>query len=359
MVATSFRVNLPSGWQGLCLRNEHLEVTLVPERGGQIQQITARRQEAREVDLLWQAPWPHRPPPVAPLPPGADSQAVWMDNYTGGWQVLFPNAGGACTVNGAPHTFHGEASVVPWQCEVVERAPGVPEVRLVVRLARTPFRLERRVWLEADRPVLRIQERVINEGAQAQPFVWGHHPAFGAPFLQAGCRLDVPARTFLAGDSQVSQSAWVAPGVRSQWPHVARIERAGGGTVDLSVVPGPETHTDTFGFLLDLEEGWYALSNDALGTGFGLVWPLDVFPCVWLWQELGGTQGYPWWGNTYVMGVEPHSSSTADGLATAIERGTAHTLAPGEQLEAELTAVLFEPRGRVSRVSRTGEVTFG
>ena len=102
----------------------------------------------------------------------------------------------------------------------------------------------------------------------------------------------------------------------------------------------------------------YALSNEGLGVGFGLAWPLDVFPHVWLWQELNGTQGYPWYGRSYVMGVEPNTSFPADGLAAAVERGTAQALAPGDTVEATLTAVVFEPRGRVTRVTAEGNVEF-
>ena len=54
-------------------------------------------------------------PGPAPLPSasGEASQTAWLDHYGGGWQELFPNAGAACTVDGRPHPFHGEASVVP------------------------------------------------------------------------------------------------------------------------------------------------------------------------------------------------------------------------------------------------------
>jgi hypothetical protein len=347
---------LASGWRAVRLRNDHLEVTLLPEKGGEIYSLTSRR---HGVDLLWKAPWGLRPPPVASSS-GPASQAVWLDHYGGGWQEMFPNAGDACTVDGAAHAFHGEASVVPWQCEVDNprnAGGGTPRVRLGVRLARSPFRVEKHLWLDPDRPVLRLWERVTNEGARPQPFIWGHHPAFGAPFLAAGCRLDVPAGTFQASDPQVSPQTWIAAGARSRWPHVARAA-AGGETVDLSVVPGPDARTDNLGFLSDLEAGWYALSNDSLGLGFGLAWPLAVFPCVWLWQEMGGTQAYPWYGSTYVMGVEPNTSYPADGLAAAIERGTARTLDPGGAVEADLTAVLFTPQGRVRSVSQHGDIRF-
>ncbi|HEU5316588.1 MAG TPA: DUF4432 family protein, partial [Chloroflexota bacterium] len=323
----------------------------------EIYALTARQHTTPKapqgIDLLWKSPWGLRPPPI-PAASGAGSQAVWLDHYGGGWQELLPNAGGACTVNGAAHTFHGEASVVPWACEMDVPRGGVPRLRLAVRLARTPLRIEKRIWLDADRPVLHLWERVTNEGAAPQPLMWGHHPAFGAPFLAGGCRLDMPATTFLANTPQVSPASPIAAGARSAWPHVQRADR--GGTLDLSVVPGPEARTDRFGYLLNLGAGWYALSNDVLRLGFALTWPLDVFPCVWLWQELCGTQAYPWYGEAYVMGVEPHSSPTAGGLADAIERGTQRTLQPGESLEASLSARLFTPSGRVTRVTPEGGV---
>jgi hypothetical protein len=341
------------GWRAVHLRNDALQVTILPGKGGEIHSLIDRR---TGTDLLWKAPWGLRPPPIS-VPAGPDSQFAWMDHYAGGWQEMFPNPGGACTVAGAAHTFHGEASVVPWTCTAAPDEDGKAVARMEARLARTPFRLEKHIALDPARPVLRIWERITNEGSDPQPYAWGHHPAFGAPFLAGGCRLDVPARTFLAAEEQVSPRATVQGGARSEWPNA--VAAGGAGTVDLSIVPAPESHTDRFGYILDLEEGWYALSNDELGIGFALSWPLDVLSCVWLWQELGGTREYPWWGNTYVMGVEPNTSYPADaGLATAIERGNARTLAPGESQEIALTAALFTPRGRVKHVSPHGTVAF-
>ena len=57
------------------------------------------------------------------------------------------------------------------------------------------------------------------------------------------------------------------------------------------------------------------------------------------------------------MGVEPHTSCPADGLAVTVQRGNARSLGPGKE-QAELHAVLFTPQGRVSAVSPGGDVTF-
>ena len=127
-------------------------------------------------------------------------------------------------------------------------------------------------------------------------------------------------------------------------------------TVDLSVVPPPEAEVDTLGFLVDLSAGWYALSNDALGLGFALTWPLEVFSCLWLWQELGGTLDYPWYGAAYVMGVEPHL--VPRGRARRRCSGaTPAPLGPG-RIGGGGAARRAHPQGRVSAVSPGGDVTF-
>jgi hypothetical protein len=344
MATTIETEDLPGGWRAVRLCNAEMEVILLPDKGSEIYALRSLR---HDVDVLWKSPWGLRPPPV-PSSSGPESQSVWLDHYGGGWQELFPNAGNACTVGGVPHTFHGEASIVPWRHQITSGPSGVPEVQLDVRLARTPFRIEKRVWLDPDRPVLNLWERITNEGITPQPFMWGHHPAFGAPFLDGNCRLDVPAATYLAKESRGASN-----GARFPWP---RAKHPGGGDTDLSHIPGPDAALSTMGYLLDLSEGWYALSNPEMKLGVALTWPTSVFPCVWLWQELGGTQGYPWHGAVYVMGVEPHTSWPGSGLVTALEQGTARTLGPGESIEATLATILFEPQGTVTRVTPQGQI---
>src|SRR5688572_29229004 len=148
---------LPSGWEAVQLRNGALEVTLLPQKGAEIYSLNALQHSG--VDLLWKSPWGLRPPPV-PSSSGPESQSVWLDYYAGGWQDLLPNAGGACTVDGAAHTFHGEASVVPWEYEIERPDGAAPRVRLSVRLARTPLLIEKLVSLDPHRPALRLWERV-------------------------------------------------------------------------------------------------------------------------------------------------------------------------------------------------------
>ncbi|WP_344832616.1 hypothetical protein [Nonomuraea dietziae] len=42
-------------------------------------------------------------------------------------------------------------------------------------------------------------------------------------------------------------------------------------------------------------------------------------PYLWLWQELGASTDWPWWGAAYVVGLEPFSSMPTDGLSAAVD----------------------------------------
>jgi len=184
--------------------------------------------------------------------------------------------------------------------------------------------------------------------------MWGHHPAFGPPFLAGGCRLQVPARRFVAHDSESSPNCRIPAGASGDWP---LLPSKSGRTVELSIVPPASDRVTEFGYLCDLEEGWYGLVSPAHKLGFGLAWPTDVFPYVWFWQELRGSFGYPWYGRCYVTAVEPFTSIPGVGLEVAVARGTAPVIKAGAKLEANLAAVFF-PEGDLQGITVGGTVRF-
>src|SRR5690606_33972455 len=108
--------------------------------------------------------------------------------------------GEAGEYKGVELNYHGEASTSVWDVDGVDTDGGSAQIRLSVRLRRSPFRIERVMRLEGDRPVLIIRERVTNVGGEPMEFMWGHHPAYGAPFLSGACRVDTSARTIWADD---------------------------------------------------------------------------------------------------------------------------------------------------------------
>ena len=162
--------------------------------------------------------------------------------------------------------------------------------------------------------------------------MWGHHLVLGAPLVAAGARLELPARTIVTLPELWEPTARLAPGQRTPWP-VA--ELGGGGTVDLSRIPGPEAGSHDDVFLTDLDEGRLRLRNDALGLAFDLRWDAAIFPWVVSWQPYGGAQAMPL---ARLLRPRPGAVGGGGPLAQAVEDGSALEIAAGSSVATEVRA---------------------
>jgi len=344
-------VALARGVRALRIENDVLAATILVDKGADIYELISK---PRGVDVLWKSPWGLSRPGggVSTAPATA---AAWIEAYEGGWQEIFPSGGGPSTYKGVELNFHGEASVVAWDHDIVAAGGDAAEVRLRVRLRRSPFLVERTMRVEAGRPVLLMRERITNQGREPMDYMWGHHPAYGAPFLSGACRIDIGARTVRADDVLDGPFNPLQPDARYAWPDAERDGRA----TDLSRVPGEDDQRHLLGYFEEFvgDHGWYALTNPDLGFGVGMVWPTAVFPYAWFWQEMHATAGFPWYQGVYVMAIEPFSSIPGQGLITVMEKtGTHRTLAAGETIEGELRAVFYEGITGVRGIKPDGTV---
>jgi hypothetical protein len=344
-------IGVASGMSTLRLENDVLSLTVLIEKGADIFEL---RHERSGVDVLLKTEWGLRDPRHAS--PSGVPLTQWLSRYPGGWQELLPNGGPPCIHQGIEHSFHGEAAVVPWSCEILcedgERAEAVLSVRLLL----TPLRLERRMRIESGSGVVVLRERLTNEGTTSIDYMWGHHPALGAPFLAPSCRIDLGARTLEADASYMSPFNPLVPGRKYEWPHVSGPL----GEIDLCHMAEAGVRRTLVGYLSDWDGAWYAVTNTELGVGFGLVWSAEDFPSAWLWQELRATDGFPWFGTGYALAIEPNTSYPALGIAEVCRQtGTQRSLGPGESVEVELRAVLYEAWGGVRSISSAGTVEHG
>jgi galactose mutarotase-like enzyme len=309
------------------LENELLRCTVLVDRGCDIIELLYK---PKDVDFLWRLPQSARR--SKPFLPTSYTSRPFLDHYEGGWQELFPHASAPGRCAGAELGFHGEVWGLPWEHEIVADTPEHVEVRFRVRTIRLPFCLERTISLRAHESVLRFHEVVVNEGCRELEFMWGHHPAFGPPFLDRHCVLDAPPCQIQVGDAL----------------HPFPVDSQ--GRDHRRLLPG-KSDREVMKYLHEMKEGWVALTQPKKKLGIGLVFDLEVFPYVWLWHEFGYTQEYPWFGRAYVLGVEPFSS-----LPGARESGgRLLRLAGGAKLETDLLVVVYEATG-VRRISRTGHV---
>ncbi len=329
------------------MENEKLRVTVIADKGTDIYEFLYKPQDT---DFLWRTrtgliPRDHF------VPTSWRAAGAHMDYYEGGWQELLPNCGALSVHQGAEIGQHGEVMLLPWRYTITKDHPDEIEVRFEVRTIRTPFHVVKTLSMRRNEAILRIRERVTNEGGQRVDFTWGHHPALGWPFLDEHCRVDLPGGRILTFEEFTPATSRLKPDQSSEWPQATG---RNGEVIDLSRIPGPSAEAQDMVFIEDLADGWYAVTNTNRRVGFALCHPVDVFKVLWYWQVYRGGRDYPWWGATYNIALEP--CATLPVLARAARSGEALHLQAGESREVELLAIAFEGLERVSAVSRQGEV---
>jgi galactose mutarotase-like enzyme len=348
------RVNDQLIWNGmrsLILQNELIQIVVHVDKGAEITQFLYK---PLDVDFLWRAPNDlHNPAQFVSA--GGSKSAPFFDHWSGGWFEVVPNNGPECTYKGADLGFYAETINIPWHYRILEDNPERVKVGLWVKTYRLPLLLRKTLTIERGEPHLSIEEQLTNLGKEPIDLAWGHHPVVGPPFLDGTCRISMPDCRVIVLDAEDGPGYRMKLHQESRWPFVEGLD---GNPVDLRRVLPPEAgHMDNC-YLTDFEEGWLAVTNLSKKVGFGLAWNPKVFRYVWLWQAYGGGVGFPWFGRSYQLGIEPWSSYPCAGLLAAIDNQSALQLKPGESLYSWLTAVAYASDKAVTRITKEGRVEF-
>jgi Domain of unknown function (DUF4432) len=271
------------GIDAVVLENRTLRVTVLAGKGTDIVELNYK---PRDLDF-------------APLSPGGireprtDAGDAFMTSYPGGWQEVLPNGGAPSSHAGASYGQHGEISLSPWDHAIERDDPGGVTVAFEIALRTVPLRLTKRLSLDATSPTLRVDETLVNESDVEVAVMWGHHIAFGPPFLTSETRLEPPVEL--------------------------------GRERSIEYLEGLDTYT--------IRDGEIAMT---------VAWDARTMPYLWVWQEHGGTREFPWWGRLRTVGLEPFSSHPTDGLAAAVRNGSALRLSARETRTFDLTASVLE-----------------
>lgn len=334
-------------WRGrrcVSLENEVLRIVLCPDKGCDILEFTHK---PTDTELLHQAP-AGLPGPFDPaltaLPAGP-----FRDLFPGGWYLMLPNGPGPCHHGGADHGHHGEATFLAWDVCVQADQPERCVVDFSVRLRRTPVSVHRRITLERGSGCVSLREALTSEAGETLDLLWGHHPTFAAPLIEAGARIDLPQCRATTGE--LPPDSVLRPHASADWP---MFPGSDGGTADLSQAPEEALRTHDFVRLDEFAAGWFAIRNPARAVGVAWRWDEALFPVLGYWRLWGGGAGYPWYSNRRVLALEP--ASALPSLAQAAASGQAIRLAPGQTINTRMEATLFIPAGRVEHVNWGGIV---
>ncbi len=337
------------GMRTLFLENDLLRVGVLIDKGTDLFQFLHK---PTDTDFLWRAPQGLLDPRRLVATKAAGSGA-FLDGYHGGWQEILPG-GGPFDYQGAEIGLHGEVTHLAWDYDILADTAGEIEVEFRVNCLRTPLQLTKRLRLERGSAALFIDETLINLSPQPLEFMWGHHPAFGAPFLREGVRLFVPAGRATVHSPRFAASSIFEPGAQFAWPY-APSPAAHGWNGDLSCVPGPDAGFADLLYLDQLSGGWYAAIDPERRIGFGLSWPRDVLPYLWFWLVYGRAPGYPWWDRTYCIALEPWTSAP-NSFDAASNLGRTVQLGGGAKLDLSLAAVAITGRESVTDIRPGGVI---
>jgi len=314
--------------QLIVMENELLRIGVLASKGADIVEV---RYKPRDLDVLWHAAQPVLSP-AEYVPTTAPAAGSFLDYYEGGWQEILPSAGPGSTVLGAPLGLHGEVSLLPWDvrvtCDTAERV----EVEFSVETMRTPFRIRRRMILESGAAQLRLEEDLRNLGEESVPFAWGHHPVFGPPFLAEGCTIELPPCQVEVPAYSAGLRRRFAMGGPSPFPELAGID---GRPQRVDMVQSKESRTEDVLLVSGFAVGWWKLRNPALQLALALSWEPKTFPYLWCWQMYGGHWGYPDYGRSFALGLEPFNCPIMP-LAECVERNVARSLGAGESVTTAL-----------------------
>lgn len=327
--ACRFLQHKVEGHHVLTLENERIRVSIDVDQGAHIFEMTDKR---TSINVLYKDP------------------KGLADYDVGGWYELFPNAGKGCSFKDTDIPKHGDVQHQPWEFRIEQKNAEEIRVLLWTQSKVRPFSLEKTLTVKRDQANLYITEKITNQSAAAEPYLWGHHITFGAPFVSSYSRIDLPTcHVYKRSEyhSDASRMTPVASGTLEAMPGKQ------GELVNITYFP--KEPSGEMLFIDGLQDHWYNVFNEQTSLGFAIAWDRTVFPYLWLWQEHYSTQQAPFNGQVYTMALEPQASNVPI-LADAVAAGKAPILQAGQSAETWLTVVLHDTCNRVKSVTKEGDV---
>lgn len=318
------------GMKTIILENEKIRVVILADMGAKIHEFTYKPSNR---DWMYHHPRVECRTPVF---------GVNVDNWwSGGMDEAIPT-GHPCTHKGEDYPFLGEVWSLPWHYEIENRSAEEVGVYLRRPLIISPLIVERRISLRRSEAILRFWHRVSNVGFTDCEFLWGLHPGFS---VNEKCRIDLPAETMIVQESFPDDRLGCV-GTSYRWPYAKDKE---GRPVDMRRVAPASAGTMDFHYAVELREGWLAVTDTQRREGAALVFPNEVFGCVWLWLVYGG------WRGVYTAAVEAWTGYPAK-LSDAFASGRCSRLAAGESLECESLLLAFTGFSEIESISPEGKI---
>ena len=297
--------------QMINLASNSVAVRIDPRHGGEVLDLIDLRSGRQ---LLGRPPFASEEPRAGEL-----DETTWTRSYRGGWQLLVPNAGNACVVDGVAHGFHGRGSTDRW--ELIQQTSEAA----TLGWAGHGFRIERRFSLTDD--TVTVSSTVVAEHTTS--LVWVEHVGLGLELLDPA--VEIVLAGGLAYELDESTGPTRPPANAAQWPDVRLLD----GTLEQADRAALRTPRGRMLIVAEVPEGRVTVHNRDHGQGIELLWDTGWLPHLWIWHEVR-TSGGVWRESGETLVIEPASVPHSLGLATARELGQAYQLEAGERRTTQI-----------------------
>lgn len=297
------------------MENEKLRMTFLLGKGTDVIELLYK---PKDIDFMWHSPvFMHKKSEY--ISSTGDSLCNFLDHNFGGWQEILPSGGPECSYKGATYGMHGEISDVPWFYKIIEDSPEKISVEFRIQTIRSPYVLNKTVTMFSNDSNVYFHEELHNLANEEMDLMWGHHPTIGEPFLDENCEIITNANTGFTTKGKDFELQRVKENQKFNWPIAEGVDSK---SVDLSKIIPKNSNTADMLYITDFpKKGEYEIKNSKLNLSFGFEWDSDLFKYLWMWFVSGGSYGYPWYGRTYNIALEPWTSY-GSGLEGAIENGS-------------------------------------
>lgn len=296
----------------ITLENSELKLIVRPDLGGRIDQLEDLKTGHQ---WLWHSPG-YDPSQSRNLSVGAS----FDDNWTGGWDEIFPN-----DAAGPFRTFelvdHGELWSQTW--EVIETTKF--SVKMVRYCQTVPVMVQKIITLDEVQPEAKIEYLFKNTSDETIPFLFKQHAAIA---IEENDEIRLP-------------DCWIEPVALGFSKLIERDEKtrfptalaADGTEIDVGRIPPRSSQLQEFYYSSDLAVGQCGIYNQRSQSALMMSFDTKEFPYVWVFQSYGG------WHDHYVLVLEPCTTIPYD-LEVACRNGTAAQLGPQETQQRTLTVSL-------------------
>ena len=304
MASVIRKLSILDGRPGFQLQSTWGRVSVL-EGGGHICELILNA--CGEVNPLWKPSWKTVDPATysprkhariyGPLPEGRLLAGI------AGHSISFDYFGPPSAEEiAAGHSTHGEAPVVRWRRRTKSRSP---QATLVygAELPQAQMRLERKISLDPDNPVVYCQETATNLASFDRPISWNHHVTFGPSFLEPNVTLfDMPATRSKVCPATFSANMALQPDSEFLWPSAPKKD---GSVLNLRTSEKGQYGHYTAHLLDPVQKtAFMAVCNPRLRLLVLYVFDRRDYRWLGNWEESYNREHPPWKGREFCRGFE-------------------------------------------------------